>query len=92
MNPTNPNNAEATSKSLQAAALALKLQLRVLNASTEREFDGVFSQLAQLRASGLVIANETFFANRSEQLAALTQRHACLRSISPANSPWLEAS
>jgi putative ABC transport system substrate-binding protein len=31
--------------------------------------------LAELKAAGLVIANETFFANRSEQLAALTLRH-----------------
>jgi putative ABC transport system substrate-binding protein len=29
-----------------------------------------------LKSGGLVIANETFFANRSEQLAALTLRYA----------------
>jgi putative ABC transport system substrate-binding protein len=76
VNPTNPRNAEATAGSLQAAARALKLQLHVLTASAERDFEDVFTKVRELRASGLVIANETFFANRSEQLAVLAQRHA----------------
>jgi putative ABC transport system substrate-binding protein len=76
VNPTNPRNAEATANSLQAAAQALKLQLHVLNASAERDFEGVFTKVRELRAGGLVIANETFFANRSEQLATLAHRHA----------------
>ena len=76
VNPTNPRNAEATTKDLLEATRTLKLQLHVLNATAERDFDGVFAQLTQLRAAGLVIANETFYAMRSEQLAALAQRHA----------------
>lgn len=63
-------------RDLLEAARTLKLQLHVLNATSERDFDGVFAQLTQLRAAGLVIANETFYAMRSEQLAALAQRHA----------------
>jgi putative ABC transport system substrate-binding protein len=76
VNPTNPKNAEATTKNLQAAAHTRGVQLKVLQASTERDFDKVFSTLAELRVSGLVFANETFFANRNEQLAALAIRHA----------------
>lgn len=76
INPANPRNAEETLKSSQEAARALKLQLHVLNASAERDFEGVFTQLAQLRVAGLVIANETFYAMRSEQLGVLAQRHA----------------
>jgi len=76
VNPTDTRNAEATSKSLQAAAGILKLELHVLNASTERDFETVFSQLGKLGVSGLVIGNETFFANRSEELAALAMRYA----------------
>jgi putative ABC transport system substrate-binding protein len=76
VNPTNPRNAEATSRSLEAAARGLKLQLQVLNASTEQDFEKVFAEFIQSRPGGLVIANETFFANRSERLAALAQRHA----------------
>lgn len=47
----------------------------MFNASTEPEFDAVFAALSEQKTGGLVIANETFFANRSEQLAALTLRH-----------------
>ena len=51
VNPTNPS-AEALSRDLQAAARALGLQLHVLHASTERDFDTVFATLVQLRAGG----------------------------------------
>jgi putative ABC transport system substrate-binding protein len=75
VNPSNPKNAEATTNDLQTAARTLGCKLHVLNASTEAEFDPVFAALAELKAGGLVIANETFFASRSEQLAALALRH-----------------
>jgi putative ABC transport system substrate-binding protein len=75
VNPDNPKNAEATANDLQAAARTLGCNLHVLNASSEAEFDPAFAALAELRAGGLVIANETFFASRSEQLAALAFRH-----------------
>jgi putative ABC transport system substrate-binding protein len=75
VNPSNPKNAEATTNDLQAAARTLGCNLHVLNASSEAEFDPAFAALAALKAGGLVIANETFFASRSEQLAALTLRH-----------------
>ncbi len=76
VNPTNPKNAEATTRDLQAAASALGLQLHVLHAATEGDFDRAVEKLIGLRAGGLVIANETFFASRSEQLGALTLRRA----------------
>jgi hypothetical protein len=56
--------------------IALGLDLHVLNASTEGDFDGVFTSLIQLRAGGLVIGSDAFFTSRSEQLAALAVRHA----------------
>jgi putative ABC transport system substrate-binding protein len=76
VNATDPARAETTSKELQAAAHALGLQLHVLHASTERDFDTVFASLIQLRAGGLVIGGEPFFNSRSEQLGELTMRHA----------------
>jgi putative ABC transport system substrate-binding protein len=75
VNPTNPN-AETPTRDLQAAARTLGLQLHVLNASTERDFDTVFASMAQLRVGALVIGADAFFNNRSEQLAALTLRHS----------------
>jgi putative tryptophan/tyrosine transport system substrate-binding protein len=76
VNPTNPVNAEATFADLHTAAIALELNLHVLNASKEEDFETAFEAMAQLHVGGLVIANETFFANRGEQLGALAARHA----------------
>jgi putative tryptophan/tyrosine transport system substrate-binding protein len=76
VNPANPNLSEINTKELQAAARTLGLELHVLNASSERDFDGVFAKLIQLRAGGLVIGGDPFFTSQSEQLAALALRHA----------------
>jgi putative tryptophan/tyrosine transport system substrate-binding protein len=57
VNPTSPDLAEADSREQQAAARTLGLQLHVLHASNERDFDTVFATLAQLRAGGLEIAH-----------------------------------
>ena len=76
VNPTDPALAETTTKEMQAAARTLGLELHVLNASTERDFDAVFAKLIQLRAGGLVIGADAFFTSQSEQLAALAVRHA----------------
>jgi putative tryptophan/tyrosine transport system substrate-binding protein len=75
VNPTNASS-EAISRDLQAAARALGLQLHVLHASAERDFDAAFAALIRLRAGALVIGPDIFFLARSEQLAALTVRHA----------------
>jgi ABC-type uncharacterized transport system substrate-binding protein len=75
VNPTGPN-AEPFSRDLQAAARTLGLQLHVLNASNERDFDAVFATAVRLGAGGLVIGGDPFFSTRSEQLAALALRHA----------------
>jgi len=76
INPTDRARADIISGKLQAAALTLGLQLHVLHASTDRDFDTVFAELARLRAGGLVIGGDPFFNSRSEQLGALTIRHA----------------
>jgi len=76
VNPTNPVVAETQSRDLQATARTLGLELHVLHASTERDFEEVFATLVQLRAGGLLIGPESFFTSRSEQLAELALRHA----------------
>jgi putative ABC transport system substrate-binding protein len=74
----NPTNAavETQLRDLQAAARTLGLQLHVLHASNERDFDAVFATLVQLRAGGLMIGSDAFFNSRSKHLAALALRHA----------------
>jgi putative tryptophan/tyrosine transport system substrate-binding protein len=76
VNPTSPNLAESTTKGIQVAARALGLQVHVLHASTERDFDLVFAALAQLRARGLVIGADSLFNSLPDQLVALAARHA----------------
>jgi putative ABC transport system substrate-binding protein len=48
----------------------------VLNANSEHDFDGVFANLIQIRAGGLVIGADAFFTSRTELLAALAARYA----------------
>jgi putative ABC transport system substrate-binding protein len=76
INPTNPTIADTHSREVQAAARALGLKLHILQASTEQDFETVFSALVHLRAGGLVISPDAFFNSRNDQLAALTLRHA----------------
>ena len=75
VNPASPI-AEPQVTALQAAARTLGLQLHVLHASTERDFDTVFATLAQQRAGPLVISADSFFNSRSKLLGELTLRHA----------------
>jgi putative ABC transport system substrate-binding protein len=76
VNPANSTNAETLSRDVQAAARTLGLQLHVLHASTERDFDAVFASLPRLRAGALLIGSDPFFNSRSQQLTALASRHA----------------
>jgi putative ABC transport system substrate-binding protein len=74
VNPTN-SNAEIQSKDLKAAARTFGVQIHVLHASTEGDFDPAFATLTQQRLGALVIGTDGFLIRWSEQLAALTVRH-----------------
>ena len=76
VNPDEPAIAEPTAKEVVAAARILGLELHVLNASSEADFDGVFAKLSQLQAGGLVIVAGPGFTGHREQLGSLTLRHA----------------
>ena len=74
------NSASPTSNSqlenLHAAADSLGVELIVLKASMEREFDDMFAATRNMRAAGLVFSSDPYFAYRSHQLAELAVRHA----------------
>ena len=74
----NPTDASSVflSNNTMSVAHSLGLELHVLNASAERDFDSVFADIIKLRAGGLVINPDAFLAARSEQLAALALRQA----------------
>jgi putative tryptophan/tyrosine transport system substrate-binding protein len=75
IDPTNLVTGENLLSDVQTAAQILGLQLHVLRANTEGDLEKAFAELVQARAGGLVVASE-YFAARSEQLGALTLRHA----------------
>ena len=76
VNPAVPALAGPVSRLSQAAAQSLGLQLHVVYASSDRDFDAVFEKLTQLRAGALVIGPDNLFSTHSKQLAALAVRHA----------------
>jgi putative ABC transport system substrate-binding protein len=73
-NPTNPS-APSNTRDMQMAARTFGLELHILNASTERDFDVVFAKLIELQAGGLVVQADAVFNSRCEQLIALAARH-----------------
>jgi putative tryptophan/tyrosine transport system substrate-binding protein len=75
LDPTYPST-DIQARDLQAAAQPLGLQLHVLYASAERDFDTAFATMVQLRPGALVIGNAPFFNSHSEQLGALAARNA----------------
>jgi putative ABC transport system substrate-binding protein len=76
INPAAPAVAQAQLRAIQLAADSLGLELQVLNASSEDDFDAVFADLKHLRAGGLVISADSVFLRGMHQLATLTVRYA----------------
>jgi putative ABC transport system substrate-binding protein len=76
VNPTSPRVVEPFMRTLKAAASTMGLQLQILQASTDRDLDMVFSTMVQPRADALVVGPDIFFTTRVERLAALSLSHA----------------
>lgn len=81
LNPTNPN-AATQSKTVQAAAQRLGLQLHVLNATSASDFDPTFAKLHELQAAALMIGQDVLFGAENEQLAKLSDDYR-IPAISP---------
>jgi putative ABC transport system substrate-binding protein len=84
VNPDNPNT-ETEERELEAAARALRLQIHVLRASAEKDFDPAFAAIVQQRAGAIIVSYDSFFSSRRNQLVALAARHAV-----PAVYHWRE--
>ncbi|MGB9040965.1 MAG: ABC transporter substrate-binding protein [Pseudolabrys sp.] len=76
VNPADPTIAAAQSSGVGSAAQSLGLELHVLTATTDRDFDAVFAKLSQLRVGGLVVGGGAFLLGRQRQLGGLTLRHS----------------
>ncbi len=75
VNPSNPN-AEAQSKDLQATARAKGLELIVLSAGVERDFDTVSATIVQQRIGAILVGDDPFFGGRRDLLVVLAARRA----------------
>ena len=84
VNPTGPQT-ERIIRQAQETARAMRLQLHVLEASTESEIDRAFATLDQLYVDALVSRSDPFFTSRREQLVARAARSAV-----PAIYQWRE--
>jgi putative ABC transport system substrate-binding protein len=73
-NPTTPTSQSVIAEA-QAAARSLGLQLLVLNASTESDFEPAFATLVQQQAAALYVTPNALFLNRHQQIVALAARH-----------------
>src|SRR5207248_8673535 len=76
INPTSPAITQAVSRDLQSAARTLGLELHLVEASTEADFDAAFAKLASLRAGGLMVVTDGFFTTHAAGLAGLGLKHA----------------
>jgi ABC-type uncharacterized transport system substrate-binding protein len=74
MNP-NRDSSEQQTKEIQAAADALGLQVFLLNAASEPEFDAAFAMIARQQADALIIGADAFFNSRRAKLVALAARY-----------------
>ena len=84
VNPTNPVN-EPTMRDAQEAMRSSGVQLQILKAGTESDFESAFAALVQRRAGALAIGSDPLFNSWREELVALAARHAV-----PAIYEWRE--
>jgi putative ABC transport system substrate-binding protein len=75
VNPKN-SNAGRNVAALQEAAREKGVQLHIVEASTEKDFETAFASLAPLQAGALVVGADPFFNARRSQIVALAARHS----------------
>jgi putative ABC transport system substrate-binding protein len=69
-------SAETQVRDVQEAAPRLGLQLVVVRANSEGDFDAAFATLLRERAQALLVCASPFFNSRRQQLVVLAARHA----------------
>jgi len=89
-NPNSPT-AEHQMSEAQGAARTLGLELHVVRASSELDFEPAFAALVRQRVAALLVETSPFFNNRREPLIALAARHALRRSMGCGNIPSMAA-
>jgi putative ABC transport system substrate-binding protein len=73
INPSDPNVGHLT-KDLQAAAAAIQRDIEFFGATSSREIDVVFANLAQKQPNALLVSSQGLFSNRRVQIVTHATR------------------
>jgi putative tryptophan/tyrosine transport system substrate-binding protein len=84
VNPANPN-LELQLRDVREAAPRLGVELVILDASAEGEFEGLFAAMTERKAGGLLVGSDPFFNSRRAPLITLAAQHRL-----PAIYEWRE--
>jgi putative ABC transport system substrate-binding protein len=84
MNPNNANAERFIAPALHVAR-AKGVQLPLVKAGADSEFEPAFASLAQLHAGALLVGNDPFFFSQRDRLVALAARY-----VMPAMYEWRE--
>lgn len=66
---------ETERSNVEAAGLAIKQKIQILDANTEEDFDAAFATLAQQQNGALLVATDAFFFTKRDRLIALAAQH-----------------
>jgi putative ABC transport system substrate-binding protein len=80
-NPASPD-AEGQLSEVEEAARTLGQQIKVVDASSDRDFGAAFATIVQLHARALFVSADPLFTGQRAQLAALAAQHAIPASYS----------
>jgi putative ABC transport system substrate-binding protein len=75
VNPHNPNTPSDIT-SLQTAGRSIGLDLLILNAQSETDFEPAFAAFAQHRVAAIVINNDSFFSAQAGRIVGIATRFA----------------
>ena len=75
VNPNNPNTPSDT-KAIQSAVQRTGLQVLIVNAASENDFEAAFAVFAQRKADVIFVNNDAFFSTRSNQIVDIETRYA----------------
>src|SRR6476646_7085240 len=70
VNPRSPES-EPQSRDIERAAGAVGQQIRILNASSDRDIDAAFATLVKPRDAALLVTNDALFSSSRDQIIAL---------------------
>ena len=74
--PPEPHFDTADQRRASSSALTRAVELRVLNASSEREIDAAFGSAVQQHVNAVVVGADSVFLSRRDQLVGLAARYA----------------